>query len=396
MLTAIGGPGRWRASHWDASKELVIPLESPTEMHVIPVESRTAQVQRRGTRVALVAACVAVAVAGCSSPGDGGGTGGGGTSGSGTIVGSLKPGSVAAAYLPWVKKAGSICPDISAPLIAAQIQQESGWDPKVVSPAGAEGIAQFMPGTWGSYSNDADGSGNASPFDPADAIIAQGHLMCDLDAQVTKDLAAHVISGTLIELVLGAYNAGMGAVEKQGRVPQNAQTLHYVQVIPQIAIDSYGGAWSQPAGGGAGGASSAAAVNILQAHLGIPYVWGGGTLTGPSGIDSTTGQGPGFDCSGFVRYGIYQGSGGRYTLPRTAAQMQSSLSKYRFPYTSTDTLKPGDLLFYGSPADHVAMYAGGGQLLQEAHPGAISEQIPVFGSPANVARIPATDMTGGK
>ncbi|WP_083515695.1 transglycosylase SLT domain-containing protein [Glutamicibacter mysorens] len=33
-------------------------------------------------------------------------------------------------------------------IIAAQINQESGWGPKAVSPVGARGIAQFMPGTW--------------------------------------------------------------------------------------------------------------------------------------------------------------------------------------------------------------------------------------------------------
>lgn len=221
----------------------VIPLESSVAGPVIPVESPDCGVRRYSVRAVLLTACVGVAVAGCSSPGDGGGGGGGGgvTSGSGTIVGTLKPGSVAPQYVPWVVKAGALCPDISPPLIAAQIQQESGWNPNAVSPAGAEGLAQFMPGTWPSYSNDADGTGKDSPFDAADAITAQGHLMCDLDARVTRDLSSHVISGKLIELVLGGYNAGIGAVEHQGGVPQNAQTEQYVQVIPQIAIAKYGG-----------------------------------------------------------------------------------------------------------------------------------------------------------
>ena len=374
----------------------MIPLESSPPQGLIPVESRTAVGRRCSARAVLLAACVGVAVAGCASPGGGGGTNGGGTPGTGTIVGSLKPGSVAAAYLPWVNKAGSMCASISAPLIAAQIQQESGWNPNAVSPVGAQGIAQFMPGTWASYKNDADGTGKDSPFDPADAITAQGHLMCDLAARVIKDLAAHVISGTLIELVLGGYNAGIGAVEAQGGVPKNAQTQQYVQVIPQIAIASYGGAWSQPAstGGGAGGGSDAAIATFLQGHLGIPYVWGGGTLTGPSGVDASSGQGPGFDCSSFSRYGVYQASGGKLTLPRTAAAQQSFLAGHEFAYTSVAALQPGDLLFYGVPAEHVAVYVGGGQLVQEPHPSAFSEVVPVF-PPTNVARIPAAMMKGG-
>lgn len=370
---------------------------------MIPLEARTShggasrRRGRAGVRAVVLAACVGVAATGCSSPGDGGGTGVGSTSGTGTIIGTLKPGSVAPQFAGWVNKAGALCPDISPPLIAAQLQQESGWNPNSVSPAGAEGIAQFMPGTWPSYSNDADGTGKDSPFDPADAIMAQGHFMCDLDAQVTKDLASHVISGTLIQLVLGGYNAGLGAVQAQGGVPKNAQTQQYVQVIPQIAIAKYGGAWSKPAasGGRAGNGSGASIVTFLKGHLGIPYVWGGGTLTGPSGTDPTSGQGPGFDCSSFSRYGVYQASGGKLTLPRTAADQQSFLSAHEFAYAGTTNLQPGDLLFYGSPAHHVAIYAGGGQLLQEAHPGVFSEEVPVWGQPTNVARIPAAMMKGG-
>lgn len=137
-------------------------------------------------------------------------------------------------------------------------------------------------------------------------------------------------------------------------------------------------------------------VAFLKSHLGIPYVWGGGTLTGPSGIDPTSGQGPGFDCSSFVRYGIYEVSRGKVTLPRTSQDQQALLAKYEFAYTSTATLKPGDLLFYGSPAHHVAMYVGGGQLVQEPHPGESSERVPVWGQPTNVARIPLTQLMGGK
>ena len=49
-------------------------------------------------------------------------------------------------------------------MVAAQLAQESGWNPNATSPAGAQGIAQFMPATWATYGEGGD------PFDPDDAI----------------------------------------------------------------------------------------------------------------------------------------------------------------------------------------------------------------------------------
>ena len=62
---------------------------------------------------------------------------------------------------------------MSAQLLAAQLYAESGFNPFARSPAGAEGIAQFMPGT-------AAAIGLLDPFDPDAAINAQAHLMRDL------------------------------------------------------------------------------------------------------------------------------------------------------------------------------------------------------------------------
>ena len=70
---------------------------------------------------------------------------------------------------------------------------ESNFNPFAVSPAGAAGIAQFMPATAAAY-------GLGDPFDPEAAIDAQAHLMSDLLEQF-GDTA----------LALAAYNAGAGA-----------------------------------------------------------------------------------------------------------------------------------------------------------------------------------------
>ena len=84
---------------------------------------------------------------------------------------------------------------VPVPVVAAQIDLESGWDPSVTSPAGAEGIAQFEPGTWDKW-------GKGSPFVPRDAFPAYGRFMGYLLGQEQGDLRR----------ALAAYNAGEGNV----------------------------------------------------------------------------------------------------------------------------------------------------------------------------------------
>jgi hypothetical protein len=98
-------------------------------------------------------------------------------------------------------------------VLAAQLYAESSFNPFATSGAGAQGIAQFMPGTARSY-------GLKNPYDPFAAIDAQAHMMSDLLRQFGK-----------VSLALAAYNAGSGAVEKYGGVPPFAETRGYVARI---------------------------------------------------------------------------------------------------------------------------------------------------------------------
>jgi hypothetical protein len=98
-------------------------------------------------------------------------------------------------------------------LMAGQLMAESGFDPNAGSPAGAQGIAQFMPSTAAAY-------GLTNPFDPVAAIDAQGHLMSDLLRQFGSP-----------ELALAAYNAGPAPVEACNCIPPYPETQAYVTRI---------------------------------------------------------------------------------------------------------------------------------------------------------------------
>ncbi|MDN5562554.1 MAG: peptidoglycan DD-metalloendopeptidase family protein [Luteococcus sp.] len=176
----------------------------------------------------------------------------------GGVIGGLSD-AVPAQYVDAVTKAGSICPEITAPLIAAQIEAESNWNPNAVSPVGAVGIAQFMPSNF-SLIQDENGDGKADPRDPLDEIPAQGRLMCSL-----VPLFSPAASGDeLLRLTLAAYNAGPGNVLPAGcakadkgrckpSVPGFAETQGYVIRIMGLISKYQGaevvagsGAWVQP------------------------------------------------------------------------------------------------------------------------------------------------------
>jgi soluble lytic murein transglycosylase-like protein len=108
---------------------------------------------------------------------------GGGLAADGNALGAptqLRPGAVADGYEPLLRRASQTCATVTAPLLAAQIEVESGWNPRAISPAGAQGLAQFMPVTWASAGVDGDGDGVRDPFNPADAIVSQASFLCKL------------------------------------------------------------------------------------------------------------------------------------------------------------------------------------------------------------------------
>ncbi|MGH3560382.1 MAG: NlpC/P60 family peptidoglycan endopeptidase RipB [Mycobacterium sp.] len=92
-------------------------------------------------------------------------------------------------------------------------------------------------------------------------------------------------------------------------------------------------------------------------QLGVPYSWGGGSLTGPSkGVGDGAGT-VGFDCSGLMRYAF---AGVGVLIPRFSGDQYSAGR-----HIPRNQARRGDLIFYGpGGGQHVAMYLGDGKMLE--------------------------------
>jgi hypothetical protein len=103
------------------------------------------------------------------------------------------------------------------------IWQESSFRPNTISPAGAQGIAQFMPKT-------ADERGLANPFDPEEAIPKSAELLADLKQRFRN-----------LGLAAAAYNAGPARVANwlagHGNLP--AETRGYVLFIARHPVEDW-------------------------------------------------------------------------------------------------------------------------------------------------------------
>jgi len=106
------------------------------------------------------------------------------------------------------------------------IWQESSFRPNAISPAGAQGIAQFMAKT-------ADERGLANPFDPEEAIPKSAGLLADLKQRFGN-----------LGLAAAAYNAGPARVANwlagHGNLP--AETRDYVLTITRHPVEDWTGA----------------------------------------------------------------------------------------------------------------------------------------------------------
>jgi cell wall-associated NlpC family hydrolase len=189
---------------------------------------------------------------------------------------------------------------------------------------------------------DAMSRAQATQF--ADAAAA-GHAV--KVAQATYDAKAAAVRASLtaistershIQALLAQAKALLSSLRAADRARLAAAQAR--STANQIALrNSYHG----PASG-----QAAVAVRFAYAQLGKPYVYG---AAGPNS----------YDCSGLTM--AAWGAAG-VGLPHNAAMQQSMTH-----YVSEGDLQPGDLVFFGNPAYHVAIYIGGGRIIEAPHTG---------------------------
>ncbi|WFR71973.1 bifunctional lytic transglycosylase/C40 family peptidase [Prescottella defluvii] len=285
-----------------------------------------------------------------------------------------------AVFAPWLRKAGEICDGVKAPTLAAlfSVENDFRYGPSApMSLAGGRGPAKFMPSDWAKYGKDADGDGTADILGVADSVMAAGHMLCDNYAQMDTWKQEGLVQGDTLDLALAAFNAGTRAVRKAGGIPTGAddaanQSGEFVQKIrgsegqfEQLLspFANFNFDINLPTTGLGG-----AAVQLAMRFLGLPYVWGGGNISGP-----TMG---GFDCSGLTSAAVYAASGGKVVLPRTSETQWGVGTE--IPMSAA---QPGDLVFgnwqAGGPG-HVGIYMGNGLMVHAPQTGDVVKIGPVF------------------
>ncbi len=189
---------------------------------------------------------------------------------------------------------------------------------------------------------------------------SQANTLVSQDQQALNSVNANIQT-----LVQQQQAAAAAAAQAAATAAFNAKVAaaRQAQATSAQVVSSTGPARSGGSGGGGVAVPSAAnpppvpggaagAIQAAESQLGVPYVWGGET------------PGVGFDCSGLVQWAWAQAG---VSLPRTSGAQFGATTQ--IPLAD---IQPGDLLFYGPDgSEHVAMYVGGGEMIEAPETGQV-------------------------
>ena len=149
------------------------------------------------------------------------------------------------------------------------------------------------------------------------------------------------------------------AIDQQRRDRENAEARRRAEQQATLPAPAPRPAPAPAPAPAPNGNVAGAAISFARSKIGLPYIWGG---TGPGG----------YDCSGLVlrafQYaGVY--------LPRVAESQYWATRR-----VPLNQIQPGDLLFWGRPGNiyHVAIYVGGGRMIEAPMPGMSVHEVPVY------------------
>ena len=165
--------------------------------------------------------------------------------------------------------------------------------------------------------------------------------------------------------------AAPGLVEMQQRIASLHSLFNPQRASANRAAGASFDASLRDALAGSGSSANATGseiTDIARKYLGVPYLWGG---TDPA---------RGLDCSGLVQL-VYRQAG--VDLPRVAADQ----ARVGQPVADLASAQPGDLVFFGSPVDHVGIYAGDGKMIVAPHTGDVVKVQDITRTPTAIRRV---------
>ena len=194
----------------------------------------------------------------------------------------------------------------------------------------------------GSSSSSSTGSGSSS-FSGTVRIGHRGAVVRDIQRKVGASVDGVFGPGTRSKVMAFQRRNGLAVDGVVG--PNTASRMGLSGSAPSSSTARSSSASSRTAARSSRSGSRSSIVSTARSLTGSPYRMGGTT---PSG----------WDCSGFTSY-VYRQHG--VSLPRTAEAQRRAATKVSNPV-------PGDLVFFGYPAYHVGIYAGGGKMVDAGNP----------------------------